>query len=105
MKIHRWRPDPDNPIGVGRCQISNFIVPRNELVKQMQYAGNALVWTGLYVWYKFADKPNPSLLTPLLKADPAPIPHPLPDDQPAFNILTESRIPILEENNLNLVTD
>ena len=107
MGIHKWRPDPNSPIAVARCQYSNFIVPRNELVKQMVYQGTGLVWTGLYVWKRFADKPNPAMMTPLLQADPKPIPMPIPDFQEAFNLMTSGGVPLLstdsDDNAENIV--
>ena len=79
MGIHRWKPDPDNPVAAARCDHTNFIVGNDELVKQMEYRGDALVWTGLWVAKRFADKPNPQGLVPRLKPDPAPIRNPRPD--------------------------
>ena len=76
---HRLTGDPDNPIGVGRCAKSNFMVPRNELVKQMEWRGDSLVWTGHWVWNKFADKPNPQLRRDNLKPDPETVFPALPD--------------------------
>ena len=82
MAVHRWRPDPDDPISVGRCDKSNFIVPRDELVRQMEWRGDRLVWTGFMVWSRFADAPNPQLRPPKLGADPVPLqfPGPRPDE-------------------------
>lgn len=81
MAIHRWQPDPDNPVAAARCAQTDFIVGANQLVKQMQYQGTSLVWTGLWVAKQYADKPNPSAMTPVLKADPMPVRHP-PGGQP-----------------------
>lgn len=81
MTIHKWLPDPDNPIAAARCAQTDFIVGRNELIKQMVYQGTTLVWNGLWVAKQYADKPNPSMMTPVLQADPKPILHP-PGGQP-----------------------
>jgi hypothetical protein len=78
MAIHRWKPDPDNPVAAARCDQTDFVVGNNELVKQMQYQGTTLVWTGLWVAKQYADKPNPSAMTPVLKADPKPLRNPRP---------------------------
>jgi len=78
MSVHRWKPDPENPVAAARCDASDFVVGRTDLVKQMEFHGLSLVWTGKWVSKRFADKPNPAMLTPILKADPAPIPNPRP---------------------------
>jgi len=82
MRIHkRWIPDRDSPLAIGQCDYSGFIVPYHELVRQMEYRGNALVWTGFLVWNRFADQPNPQLLDPILKQDPIPLREPrVPQD-------------------------
>ena len=64
MGYKHARVNPDNPVPVGRCGKTGFMVPVTELVKQYEYAGNSLVWTGQYVWNKFADKPNPQKMAP-----------------------------------------
>lgn len=77
MRIHkRWIPDNDSPLAIGQCDYSGFIVPYHELVRQMEYRGNALVWTGFLVWNRFADEPNPQLLNPILQPDPIPLREP-----------------------------
>lgn len=82
MAIHKWLPDPDNPVAAARCDQTDFVVGNNELVKQKEYQGTALVWNGLWVAKQYADKPNPSAMTPVLKADPKPIPNPRPELPP-----------------------
>ncbi len=84
MGIHKWLPDPDNPVAAARCQQTDFVVGNNQLVKQYQYQGTSLVWTGLWVAAQYADKPNPSAMTPILKADPQPIPNPQPQVPPVI---------------------
>ena len=63
------------------CQISGLDCMREDMVKQMEYAGNGLYWKGIWVNKKFADKPNPSLLAPRICADPYPIHLPVPEPQ------------------------
>ncbi len=69
---------PDNPDAVGRCDRSGLICNYSDLVKQMDYIGSGLVWTGLYVNRYFADIPNPQGLNPVIKLDPVPVDHPRP---------------------------
>jgi hypothetical protein len=73
------RIDPHNPKAIGYCDITGFPCRHEDLVKQMEYSANGLIWTGLLVHPKFADKPNPQGLTPPVKADPYPIKNPRPD--------------------------
>lgn len=103
MGVHRWRPDPDDPIGVAREDKGNFIIPRNELVKQMEYGGTGLYFTGHYVWNRFVDKPNPQLLAPRLTLDPVPNPNPRPDFPDGNYIVTEDGTPLVTENGDHLV--
>lgn len=71
--------EKNNPLAVGRCDTSGFIARRKDLVKQYEFRGNGLVWTGFWVLKRFLDQPNPQLLTPKILADPYPIPNPRPD--------------------------
>jgi hypothetical protein len=66
----------DKPDACGMCDISGFMVRHSDLVKQMEYKGNGLYWTGLWVHKDFADKPNPQGLTPPIYGDPKPVDHP-----------------------------
>ena len=72
-------PDPNDPQPVGRCAKSNFMVPKSELVKQMEFRGDRLVWTGHWVWNRFADQPNPQLRATHIQPDPPPSYPVLPD--------------------------
>ena len=67
---HRNDIDRNDPEPWGICDASGFRCKRSELTRQMEWRGNRLVWTGLMVWKRFADLPNPQLQTPTLKADP-----------------------------------
>lgn len=58
---------------LGMCDQSNFCVPHNEMVHQMEYNGAGLYDTGLLVYRKFADKPNPTNLAPKFFGDPIPV--------------------------------
>lgn len=74
------RIDPEHPRAFGRCDTSGFLVNHDDLVKQMEYRGNGLVWDGFLVHPDWLDEPNPQGLVPILQADPYPISNPRPDD-------------------------
>ena len=57
----RRRVDPGNPVAKMMCAYTGLIFPATEMQKQMEYRGNALVWTGHWVAKKYADRPQPSL--------------------------------------------
>jgi hypothetical protein len=57
------------------------MVQQAKLVKQMEYSGKGLFWTGLLVYPKFLDQPNMQNLAPRIKVDPKPIPNARPDSQ------------------------
>lgn len=79
----RWvNINPDSPDAVARCDRSGMLCNYSDLVKQMEYRGEGLVWTGLYVNKYFADKPNPQGLNPVIKPDPVPVSHPRPWQTP-----------------------
>ena len=54
-----------DPRGIARCDYSGLMVRHADLVKQKQYRGRGLVWTGLMVSPKFADIQNPQELITL----------------------------------------
>lgn len=70
--------DPENPEAFGICDRTNFIFNRKDLIKQMEWRGNRLVWTGLYVGRPYLDTPNPQLRAPNIPPDPVPIREPRP---------------------------
>ena len=43
------------------CDFSGLRFRKSEMTKQMEYRGNALVWTGHWVAKKYADQPQHSL--------------------------------------------
>jgi hypothetical protein len=57
------------------------MVRHSDLIRQKEYRGRGLVWTGYMVNPKFADLPNAQNLTPLVKMDPVPIADSRPDSQ------------------------
>jgi len=68
--------DPSNPKALGICDYTGFVFNRNDLVRQMEWRGNALVWTGFYVGKPYIDKPNEQLRPPILPPDPVPVKEP-----------------------------
>lgn len=65
--------DISNPQALGICDYTGFVHKHSDLVKQMEWRGNALTWTGLYVGKDYADIPNEQLRPPILPPDPIPI--------------------------------
>lgn len=75
----RWVTiNPQNPDAVARCDRSGQLCNHSDLVKQMDYRGTGLIWTGLYVNKYFLDVPNPQNLNPVIKPDPVPVQNPRP---------------------------
>lgn len=70
--------DQSAPRALGVCDTSGFIFNRNDLVRQMEWRGNALVWTGFYVGRPFLDEPNQQGRPPMFPPDPLPIKEPRP---------------------------
>lgn len=70
----------NRPRAIARCDYSGLMVRHSALIKQMQYSGQGLYYTGYLVNPKFADEPNPQNLTPRVRLDPKPIPNARPDN-------------------------
>ena len=89
------RMDPENPDALARCDYSGFLVARRDLVKQMEYRGNGLIWNGFWVGKRFADKPNPQLLNPVLAPDPPALVNPgaRPDSNTATSFFAVKDMP------------
>lgn len=75
-KGKRVRIDPNNPEALGICDYTDFVFNRSDLVKQMEWRGNNLVWTGLMVGKPYVDVPNEQNRPPLVKNDPRPVKNP-----------------------------
>jgi len=65
--------DSTSPHALGICDYSGFVFRRIDLVRQMEWRGNALVWTGYLVGRPYVDKPNEQLRPPILPPDPVPV--------------------------------
>ena len=104
------------PVGV--CDYSGFFFSKSDLVKQREWRGNDLVWTGFFVGKPFLDEPNEQNRPPLIKGDPKAVKNPrpmgifTPEGENAvgnnssnilnninFNVTEEE---LLQEKNLNL---
>lgn len=68
----------DFPEALGICDYTGFRFNHNDLVKQMEWRGNALVWTGFMVGRPFVDVPNEQARPPILPPDPVPVRLPRP---------------------------
>lgn len=80
MGRHYGAVNPRDPVGYGTCDYSGDIVKRTDLVKQMAWRGNKLVWTGFMVSKHRADPPHDQQRTPILPPDPVPVLNARPDD-------------------------
>lgn len=73
--------DFDNPEALGICDYTDFVFSHKDLVKQMEWRGDNLVWTGWMVGRPYVDVPNEQNRPPLVKDDPRPIKDPrVPQD-------------------------
>lgn len=83
--VSRWkskhvRINPKRPEALGQCDESGLIFNHKDLVKQMEWRGNSLVWTGLLVGKPYLDVPNEQLRPPLVKEDP----YAIKDSRPSY---------------------
>ena len=79
--VARWKGknvkvNSTNPQGLGVCDESGFDFNHCDLVKQMEWRGNNLVWTGLMVGKPYLDKPCQQNRPPIVKDDPVPLKNP-----------------------------
>lgn len=77
--------DPWNTKALGICDGTGFVHLREDLVKQMEWRGNSLQWTGYYVGKNYVDKPNEQLRNPQLRPDPVPVLNPRPPQGSVIN--------------------
>lgn len=85
------RIDPRNPEALAMCDYSNLPCMHKDLVRQMEWRGMGLVWTGALVNKRFADIPNEQGRTPILPPDPIPVANPRPQ---FFQYVTASNNPL-----------
>jgi len=72
------RINTKNPDAVAICDTSGMVCNYSDLVKQMEWRGKRLVWTGYMVNKEFYDEPQPQNIPLTLPPDPPPIPNPRP---------------------------
>ncbi len=65
--------DFDHPDSVAICDVSGMVCNYGDLVRQMEWRGQRLVWTGFMVNKVFADKPDPQQIALVLPPDPIPL--------------------------------
>lgn len=73
--IRKYQPknvkiNPKNPGAIATCDESGFTFNHKDLVRQMEWRGNRLVWTGFMVAPKYLDEPQEQNRPPLVKKDP-----------------------------------
>ena len=74
------RIDPNDPEGVGICDYSSRPFPRGELVRQMKYSGDRVIWTGFMVAKRYMDPLDPGDKPKKGGSDPLPIEDARHDD-------------------------
>ncbi len=79
--VRRWQGkyvniDPKDPDALGICDYSGSTFNHKDLVKQMEWRGDNLVWTGFMVGRPFLDVPQEQNRPPLVKDDPRPVMNP-----------------------------
>ena len=76
--------DTSFPEGLGICDYTGFVFNHKDLVKQMEWRGNGLIWTGYMVGKPYLDTPNEQLRPPILPPDPVPLKLPRPKQPETF---------------------
>lgn len=90
-----FKIDVRRPLGSALCDKTQFRMRHCDLVRQMEWYGNTLQWTGYMVGKWYVDRPNPAGRVPILKPDPVPLNNPrppqtnpeAPTSQQTYNIL------------------
>lgn len=85
--IHgKARVNPRRPRAFAVDDFSGGWTNHHRLIRQMEWQGTALVWTGMLVSPEYADKPQPQLRAIRLPPDPIPIPNPRPENFQAIDM-------------------
>lgn len=90
--------DPGNPRPVGFCDRCEAKYPLDQLQYQSEWSGAGLVNTGWRVCPRCLDKPNETLRSIRIPADPAP----LRDPRPGF---TATHSPVEQVETINEILD
>lgn len=88
--------DSQSPKALGICDYTGFVFLRSDLLKQMEWRGNSLEWTGFYVGRPYLDVPNPQLKPPILPPDPIPVKDPRPP-QGTTETFSSNTLPVFSE--------
>lgn len=70
--------DPDDPRAYGQCDRCLYGTHRDALLKQFEYRGDALMWTGFLVCERCIDVPQQQNRTRRQQPDPPPVLDPRP---------------------------
>lgn len=73
-----FNPDIRDFSALGQCDISKFVVYKDDMVPYLEYAGNSLYNTGILAHKMFVDEPQPANLAPRILLDPEPVMNPRP---------------------------
>ena len=105
--------DENNPSALGICDVTGFVFLRKDLVRQMEWRGDSLQWTGLYVGRPYANIPNEqnrpsvSIPDPLPVLDPRPQqpsgPKQAPGTNPPFNGSPDGTAPLIETDRVKQI--
>lgn len=97
--VSKWKGkyvnfNSSDPSAIGQCADSGFIFNHHDLVKQMEWRGDRLVWTGFLRGKPYIDTPQEQSRPPLVKADPVPIKDPriIQTGQPATFARTPGQV-------------
>lgn len=71
-----FKPDPANPIAPAQCDRCERVVAHPSLIKQMEYMGRTLRWTGSFVCPRCVDRPQPQSVPKIVGPDPLPVKNP-----------------------------
>jgi hypothetical protein len=73
-----FNPDIRDFSALGQCDISKFVVYKDDMVPYLEYAGNSMYNTGILAHKMFVDEPQPANLSPRILLDPEPVMNPRP---------------------------
>ncbi len=98
------RKDVIEPIGT--CDYSGFLFSKSDLVKQYEWRGKQLVWTGEIEGRPFVDEPNEQNRPPQIKGDPKAVQNPRPFgiETPQGLDASGNNSPVILEN-INFTSD
>lgn len=92
------------PKGVAVCDGCGLVVPYQSMSAQFDYrGGNSPVPTGLRVCTGCYDTPNEQLRLQVFKPDPVPFRNPRPDTADNTNILTETELVLVTQDDDNII--